>query len=140
MDRVLLLGIGTHNFYGNISKTDLESLDDGKWVTDVISLIFLNIQRNVNGCGVALVEPNITQMLRKFTDLDLVRGTIKDLKLNKNDCIFFPLNDNNKLDGEGGNHWSLLVYASDEKHRSFYHHDPIGRANLRHATELRDNL
>ena len=34
MDRVLLLGIGTHNFYGNISKTDFESQNDGKWVTD----------------------------------------------------------------------------------------------------------
>ena len=89
MDRVLLLGIGTHNFYGNISKTDLESLDDGKWVTDnVISLIFKNIQRNVDGCSIALVEPSITQMLRKSADLDLVRGTMKDLKLNENDCIF----------------------------------------------------
>ena len=105
MDRVLLLGIGTHNFYGNISKADLESLDDRKWVTDgVISLIFKNIQRNVNGCGVALVEPSITQMLRKSTDLDLVRGTINDLKLNENNYIFFPVNDSNKLDGEGGNH------------------------------------
>ena len=34
MDRFLLLGIGTHNFYGNISKTDFEYLNDGKWVTD----------------------------------------------------------------------------------------------------------
>ena len=39
-DEVLLLGTGTHNFYGNISKTDIKSLDDGKWVTDnVISHI-----------------------------------------------------------------------------------------------------
>ena len=43
-------------------------------------------------------------MLRKSTDLDLVRGTMKDLKLNENDYVFFPVNDNNKLDGEGGNH------------------------------------
>ena len=54
--------------------------------------------------------------------------------------MFFPVNDNNKLDGEGGSHWSLLVYASDEKHRGFYHHDPIGRANLQHATELMERL
>ena len=138
---VLLSGIGTHGFIGNISKTDLESLDDGKWVTDnVISLVFKNIQRNVDGCGMALVEPSITQMLRKSADSDHVGGTVKDLKLNENDYVFFPVNDNNKLDGEGGSHWSLLVYASDEKHRGFYHHDPIGSANLQHATELMERL
>ena len=54
--------------------------------------------------------------------------------------MFFPVNNNNKLDGEGGTHWSLLVYASEEKHRGFYHHDPIGRANLQHATELMERL
>ena len=81
-DRVLLSGIGTHNFYGNISKTDLESLDDGKWDTDVISLVFKKYSAE---CNIALGEPSITQMLRKSTDLDLVRGTIKDPKLNKND-------------------------------------------------------
>ena len=63
---VLLSGIGTHNFIGNISKTDLKSLDDGKWVTDnVISLVLKNIQRNVDGCNVTLVESSITQMLKK---------------------------------------------------------------------------
>ena len=85
--RVLLSGIGTQNFIGNISKTDLESLDDGKWVTDVISLVFKNIQRNVDGCNIALVEPSITQMLRKSADSDHVGGTMKDLKLNENDCV-----------------------------------------------------
>ena len=140
-DRVLLSGIGTHNFYRNISKTDLESLDDGKWVTDnIITLIFKNIQQNVDGCKIALVEPSITQILRKSADLDHVRGTVKDLKLDENNYVFLPVNDNNKLDGEGGSHWSLLVYAADEKHRGFYHHDPIGRANLQHATELMERL
>ena len=56
------------------------------------------------------------------------------------DYVFFPVNNNNKLDGEGGTHWSLLVYASEEKHRGFYHHDPIGRANLQYATELMERL
>ena len=79
-------------------------------------------------------------MLRKSADSDHVGGTMKDLKLNENDYVFFPVNDNNKLDGEGGSHWSLLVYTSDKKHRGFYHHDPIGRTNLQHATELMERL
>ena len=52
--------------------------------------------------------------------------------------MFFPVN--NKLDGNVGSHWSLLVYASDKKHRGFYYHDPIGRANLQHATELMERM
>ena len=136
-DTVLLSGTGTQSFCRNISNADLESLENGKWVTDgIISLIFGNIQRNVNGSKLALVEPSITQMLRKSPDSYLVAKTVKDLKLNEKDYVFFPVNNNNKLDGEGGSHWSLLVYASDKRHRGFYHHDPISGTNLQHATEL----
>merc|ERR1712179_756577 len=69
-----------------------------------------------------------------------IRKAVKELKLNEKDYIFFPVNDNKELDSEGGSHWSLLVYASDEKHRGFYHYDPLGSANLQHATELMERL
>jgi len=36
MDRVLLLGTGTHDFYRNISNIDIDFLDDRKWVNDNI--------------------------------------------------------------------------------------------------------
>ena len=87
-----------------------------------------------------MVEPSITQMLKKSADSDLVGNTMKELKLTEKDYVFFPVNNNNKLDGEGGSHWSLLVYASDRKHRGFYHHDPIGGANHQHAIELMEGL
>ena len=62
-DEILLLNIGTHNFIGNISATDLESLDDGKWVTDnIISLVFKNIQRDVDGCKITFVDPGVAQI------------------------------------------------------------------------------
>ena len=32
------------------------------------------------------------------------------------------------------------MYTSDKKHKGFYHHDPMGRANLRHAVELMEKL
>ena len=82
------------------------------------------------------MEPSIAQMLRKASDLDHVRGTVKDLKLSEKDYIFFSVSDNNQTDGEGGTHWSLLMYSSDEKQGGFYHHDPMGRANIHHAVEL----
>jgi len=53
--------------------------------------------------------------------------------------VVFPVN-NNKLNGEGGSHRSLLINVSDNKYRGFYHHDPIGNASLKHATELMEGL
>ena len=126
-----------------ISPILTESLDDKKWVSDnIITVIFKNIQQNINGCNVALVEPSTVQILRKAKDLDLdhVRSIVKSLELNEKDYIFFPVNNNNQLEGEGGTHWSLLVYSSVEKHRGFHHHDPMGRANINHAVELMEKL
>ena len=67
------------------------------------------------------MEPSIAQMLRKASDLDHVRGTLKDLKLSEKDYIF-PVSDNNRTDREGGSHWSLLMYSLDEKQGGFHHH------------------
>ena len=80
-------------------------------------------------------------MLRKSLDSDsyTVARTIEDLKLKEMDCVFFPVN-NDRVDQEGGSHWSLLVCISDGRHVNFSHHDPIGGANNRHAGELGKKL
>ena len=138
---VLLLEDDVRSFGGDISNTDLKSLENGGWVTDnIISLVFGNIQQYVNGNKLALVEPSITQILRKSPDSCTVAKTVEDLKLKEKDYVFFPVNNNDKVDGEGGSHWSLLVYISDKRHVKFYHHDPISGANHRHANELIKNL
>merc|ERR1712121_37688 len=38
--------------------------------------------------------------------------------------------------GEGGSHWSLLLYISDKRDVNFYHYDPIRGANNRQANKL----
>merc|ERR1711874_346425 len=83
---------------------------------------------------------SITQILRKSTDSCTVARTVEDLKLKEKDYVFFPVNNNDKVDGEGGSHWSLLVYISDKRHVKFYHHDPICGANHRHTNKLIKNL
>ena len=138
---VLLFEDDVRSFGGDISNTDLKSLENGGWVTDnIISLVFGNIQQYVNGNKLALVEPSVTQILRKSPDPGTVAKTVEDLKLKEMDYVFFPVNNNDKVDGEGGSHWSLLVYISDKRHVKFYHHDPISGANHRHANELIKNL
>ena len=65
---------------------------------------------------------------------------VEDLKLKEMDYVFFPVNNNDRVDGEGGSHWSLLVYISDKRHVKFFHHDLISDANHRHANKLIGNL
>ena len=127
---ILLSGAGARGFSDDISNTDLKSLENGGWVTDgIISLIFGNIQQYVNGNKLVLVKPSVTQMFRKSLDSCTVTKTVEDLKLKERDYIFFPVNNNDNVDGEGYSHWSLLVYISDKRHMNFYHYDPISGAN-----------
>ena len=99
---------------------------NGGWVTDgIISLAFGKIQQYVNGSKLALVKPSITQILRKSLDSCTVAKTVEDLKLKEKDYILFPVNNNDKVEGEGGSHWSLLVYISDKRDVNFYHYDPV---------------
>ena len=65
---------------------------------------------------------------------------IKKLKLTEKDYIFFPVNNSNKLESEGGSHWSMLLYCSNEAHRGFYHHDPIYKSDFKHAIELMEEI
>ena len=45
----------------------------------------------------------------------------------------YPVN-NDAPEGNGGTHWSLLVYR--KKDNKFLHFDPIKRMNKKHAIEL----
>ena len=113
---ILLSGAGA-SASGDISNMDLKSLENGGWVTDgIIAHVFGKIQQYVNESKLALVKPSITQILRKSLDSCIVAKTVEDLKLKEKDYILFPVNNNDKVDGEGGSHWSLLVYMSDKRH------------------------
>ena len=51
-----------------------------------------------------------------------------------NDYIIFPMNDNEDVENDTGDHWSLLVYG--KKTNKFYHYDSIGRSNEKHAWKI----
>ena len=138
---VLLSGADAQSFSGDITNADVRSLENGCWVTDnVLSLILKNIQKYVNGRKTLIVDPCVSQMLRKSLDSYAVTKTIEDLKLLEMDFMFFPVNNNDRVDREGGSHWSLLVCSSDGKKVKFSHHDPLGGTNNRCAHELISKL
>ena len=60
--------------------------------------------------------------------------------MKEKEYIFFPVNNNTKLEREGGSHWSMFLYCSKEAHRGFYHHNPVYKSNFKHANELMGEL
>merc|ERR1712121_551555 len=121
----------------NLHNIDLKSLENGGWVTDsIIAHVFGRIQQYINEDKLALVKPSINQIFRRSPDPRTVAKTVEDLKLKEKDYILFPVNNNDRVEGEGGSHWSLLVYISDKSDVNFYHYDPIRGANNRQANEL----
>ena len=136
-NKILLSGECANGENSNLSNIDLKSLENGGWVTDsIIAHVFGKIQQYVNEDKLALVKPSITQIFRRSPDPCIVAKTVEDLKLKEKDYILFPVNNNDRVEGEGGSHWSLLVYISDKRDVNFYHYDPIRGANNRQANEL----
>ena len=115
-------------------------MGEGKWVTDtIIAHNFNIIQQGINKTkyNVIFVDPSVVQILKK-SDKNTVKDTIENFKMDEKEYIFLPVNNHNKLGEEGGSHWSLLVYSKE--YRGFFHHDPIDRANYKHAAELMCNI
>ena len=44
------------------------------------------------------------------------------------------MNDNEDINNDAGNHWSLMVYGKNTN--KFYHYDSIGRSNEKHARKV----
>ena len=126
-----------------ISLADRRSLDYGKTVTCTIisfcmkqaELVFGN---DLETNKILLLEPPIVQLLQ-LGEREVVKEQKKQLKLANYDWIFFPVSDRkNAMDGDGGSHFSLVIYSKKE-HR-FFHFDPLKGLNRRSALDLVTNL
>ena len=126
-----------------ISLEDRRSLDYGKKVTCTIISFCMKQAENYYGNDletnkILLLQPAIVQILQLYGKED-VREQKKQLKLANYDWIFFPVNDRkNTMDGDGGSHFSLVIYSKKE-HR-FFHFDPLNGLNRRSALDLMTNI
>ena len=88
----------------------------------------------------AYVDPSITQMLKKLTNISTSRDIINNLRLKEKEYIFFPVNNSTRIESEEGSHWSMLLYKANEPNKGFSHYDPIQNSNHNHAKELANKL
>ena len=117
-------------------ESDLETLREGKWLTDsILSYAFNEMDERYSNKhrNMVFVKPEISQLIKASTDQDEVEKTIRNLGLRNADWVFFPVN-NNETDKEGGSHWSLLLYSG--KGNTFYHFDPVRGLNDRSVARI----
>ena len=123
---------------GHLSEEDVISLNDGNYVTDAIILFFINILRkmrmdNMVNNKIKIVDPSVAHLMKTSRCLDTIANQKNEEKLNEYDWVMYPVN-NDAPEGNGGTHWSLLVYR--KRDNKFLHLDPIRGLNKKHAVEL----
>ena len=126
-----------------ISKEDRMSLENGKHVTCTIISLYIKESENCNKeilekNKILMIQPAMVQLLQ-LGEGTYVKETKKHLNLAKYGWIFFPIsNRENPDEGDGGKHFSLLIFSKRE-HR-FFHFDPVKGVNRRYALDLMTNL
>ncbi|KAJ3271897.1 hypothetical protein HDV01_006111 [Terramyces sp. JEL0728] len=118
--------------YGDVQiyDEDLATLEPHQWLNDtIIEFVYEYTELEPNYSFIDLVRPAI---------LFLIANTDSDIKYTK-DYVFMPLNDS---DGDGGSHWSLLVYSRLEN--TIRHYDSMNNHNEfvaeRAISRIQDNI
>ena len=130
----------------NISKNDIESKKEGRWLNDSIMSCGLQVLESKYHCkenNITLVDPTITQLIKNHKK-NTIKTVIKDIDIKESEWIFFAVSNHNddlmdtaKL-GTGGSHFSLLVY--NKKRNTFFDFDPMFYTNIVSVDKLHENL
>ena len=82
-----------------------------------------------------VVGPNVAYLIQINDKIEEIKNQKIGLGLDKLDWVFYPVSDKeNPEEGDGGNHWSLLLYS--KKENKFFHLDPKKGLNEKHAKKL----
>ena len=81
----------------------------------------------------------MTYLLQKEDSKSTIKQHKKELNLNNHEWVIYTINNNSDPEkGDGGTHWSLLIYR--KKDNKYIYFDSVKEVNLRHAKELITNL
>ena len=122
-----------------VCDEDVESLEDKKWATCTTLSIFMTVceekrREMIEKNRVLLIKPEIAQMF-KFGEKTLVKDTKEQWNIKDREWAIFPVSDRtDEMKGDGGVHWSLLIFGKRE--HKFFHFDPLGGMNTIHARDL----
>ena len=119
-----------------LDDEDLESLEDGIWISDsVIALWLKYLQEEIcdEDSKMLFIPPSVTQLLKEgFTDdFSLI---LEPLNIWQKKYVFLAVNNNTAKTKSGGQHWSLLMYTIKEN--MWYYYDSMNNLNLKEARYL----
>ena len=142
-NKTSLISCGGSNLY----QVDIDSMSDAGFVTDEVLQFFMQamtkameekMSKTKKG-RVEIVGPNVVHYIQKQNDKKEIKWHKDGMGLNECDWAIFPINDKDDPErGDGGTHWSLLVYS--RKDHRYLHFDPIKGMNTKHARDLHINL
>lgn len=125
----------------NINEIDIESTKEGKWLTDAIIIVMMKIIQewlHKKGEKVICLEPSVVHCIRNEGASEDSNVSVEDIinkrRLEDNEYIILPVNNNDNLESDAGSHWSLLLYR--KKSNKFYHFDSIKGANEKYARQI----
>ena len=122
-----------------MSDDDIESLEDKRWMTCTAVSIFMTLcedrqEEIIKKNKVLMIRPEFAQMF-KFGGRKTVKDLKEQLKTKESNWVFFPVNNRtDEMEGDGGRHWSLLIYS--KKADKYFHFDPLEGVNVDHAKDL----
>lgn len=130
------------NFLANswFSKNLLvEILRGPHWLTDqIIAFYFQYLESEVYRDYMRdflFVSPQITQLIKMIDGrCEDARLLLEPLHPNTKKFLFFPVNDSEHHDKEGGTHWSLVVFSRPEN--TFYSFDSVHNRNKYATTKI----
>ena len=90
------------------------------------------MQKEMRNEWVDVVCPNVVYYIQKHDNREDIKNQKRGLRLEELDWVFYPVSDKeNPEEGEGGTHWSLLLYSKEKK--KYFHFNPIKSLNEKHA-------
>ena len=86
-----------------------------------------------------MVGPSVSYLIQSLYDKRDIENQKKAINQKDYDWVIFPINDKDDPEkGDGGTHWSLIVY--NKKDNTYLYFDPLNGRNIKYAKALHLNL
>ena len=127
----------------NLNQADIESLEKKGLVTDEIIQFFmqalLEYVESRTKDRINMVGPSVSYLIQSLYDKRDIGNQKKAINQKDYDWVIFPINDKDDPEkGDGGTHWSLIVY--NKKDNTYLYFDPLNGRNIKYAKALHLNL
>ncbi|WOG83622.1 hypothetical protein DCAR_0102799 [Daucus carota subsp. sativus] len=124
-----------------LRNSDIDTLKGPCFLSDqIIAFYFTYLSCSFNTkTDMLLVPPSISLWIANCEDTTCVEDYVRSCEMSSKRLVLFVVNDNEDFGGgDGGNHWSILVY--DRTKNLFLHFDSMMGVNTPYAVKLYDAL